>query len=710
MNIKFLFAAFLVITSLTIGQTISPYPLVTLHDINFMPDTTTVWWPSPLTGDTVRVQGTVICRPLIDPVNDRRNILYFGAGLGTYIESSDHSPWTGLEIYQADSNAYATKFDFCDTAATYEFTGIVTPYGMSTELALITYPTPIPVKFISKEFKRPDPIILTLDSCFNYDGTFNVKLRKYLGMYVKFQSDSAHNIITSNLGSSGGFKIDDGNGHMIQMYPQSIYFKTGGITIRPNYIPPPNGTHLTSISGLLEAYINTWEIVPLYPDDLPVYSPLPPLIINVKRSPVIVGPKDSVNITCYIYSNGGTTHVINAALFKRVNGGPVDSLIMYKIPLPVSDSLWTVTIPKIQDSALVDFYIKAWDNNDRSFISPSNSNYRYTYLVLNRPLTIQDVRFSPFGSAMSSYNGYKVKISGVVISDTSDIPGNHTTNPPRVYIQNGSTPWSGILLGTSGSNRIQILNLKRGDNVTVEGTVVLNSSFSGTRIDTLTSITVNSHNNPLPISHIMKTVDVGTSLLGTLSAEPWNGTLVSYNNITIDSANADGSGNYGESFCRDSYGGTHTRIVWSDGGTSLNGGPSSVKVHNGDKIASITGVLGFTHSNYKLCPRNDGDLSAYIDEIKNEKLAIPTEYILNQNYPNPFNPVTTINYSIPKAGNVKLTVYNAIGSKVATILNEYKPAGYYSVQFNASNLPSGIYLYKLESGIYSMAKKFILLK
>jgi hypothetical protein len=83
---------------------------------------------------------------------------------------------------------------------------------------------------------------------------------------------------------------------------------------------------------------------------------------------------------------------------------------------------------------------------------------------------------------------------------------------------------------------------------------------------------------------------------------------------------------------------------------------------------------------------------------------------LLQNFPNPFNPSTTINYSLSKEGNVKLTVFNAIGSKVATIVNEYKPAGNYSVHFNGSNLASGIYLYKLESGNYSAVKKFILMK
>jgi hypothetical protein len=89
---------------------------------------------------------------------------------------------------------------------------------------------------------------------------------------------------------------------------------------------------------------------------------------------------------------------------------------------------------------------------------------------------------------------------------------------------------------------------------------------------------------------------------------------------------------------------------------------------------------------------------------------LPFEYQLSQNYPNPFNPNTKINYSIAKEGNVSLTVYNAIGSKVAILVNEFKPAGSHSVQFNGSNLASGVYLYRLESGNYSAAKKFILMK
>jgi hypothetical protein len=87
-----------------------------------------------------------------------------------------------------------------------------------------------------------------------------------------------------------------------------------------------------------------------------------------------------------------------------------------------------------------------------------------------------------------------------------------------------------------------------------------------------------------------------------------------------------------------------------------------------------------------------------------------TTYALNSNYPNPFNPTTSITYQIPKDGFVNLTVYNSIGEGVKVLVNEYQSKSSYSVEFDASNLPSGIYFYKLQSNEFSQVKKMILAK
>jgi sugar lactone lactonase YvrE len=89
---------------------------------------------------------------------------------------------------------------------------------------------------------------------------------------------------------------------------------------------------------------------------------------------------------------------------------------------------------------------------------------------------------------------------------------------------------------------------------------------------------------------------------------------------------------------------------------------------------------------------------------------LPVGYELSQNYPNPFNPTTNIKFSIPEQGFVSLKVYNTLGQEVATLLNEFKSAGTYQVDFDASKLSSGVYMYTLNSGKFIISKKMLLMK
>lgn len=90
--------------------------------------------------------------------------------------------------------------------------------------------------------------------------------------------------------------------------------------------------------------------------------------------------------------------------------------------------------------------------------------------------------------------------------------------------------------------------------------------------------------------------------------------------------------------------------------------------------------------------------------------AAPSRFELRQNYPNPFNPATTISYSIASESYVRLTIHDLLGRTVATLVNGAKHAGSYSVRWDASHLPSGIYLYRMEAGGYSETKKLMLVR
>ncbi len=89
---------------------------------------------------------------------------------------------------------------------------------------------------------------------------------------------------------------------------------------------------------------------------------------------------------------------------------------------------------------------------------------------------------------------------------------------------------------------------------------------------------------------------------------------------------------------------------------------------------------------------------------------VPLQYGLEQNYPNPFNPSTTIRFQMPSKGFVTLRIYDIVGREVATLVNGFQEAGTHNVKFDASNLPSGIYLYRITSGTYAETKKLVLIK
>jgi len=89
---------------------------------------------------------------------------------------------------------------------------------------------------------------------------------------------------------------------------------------------------------------------------------------------------------------------------------------------------------------------------------------------------------------------------------------------------------------------------------------------------------------------------------------------------------------------------------------------------------------------------------------------VPSEFSLSQNYPNPFNPSTAINFSIAEKGFVTLKVFNLLGQEVALLVNEEKAAGHYNVNFNASQLASGMYVYRLQTENFTSTKKMILMK
>ncbi|HEX9252089.1 MAG TPA: T9SS type A sorting domain-containing protein, partial [Ignavibacteriaceae bacterium] len=119
-------------------------------------------------------------------------------------------------------------------------------------------------------------------------------------------------------------------------------------------------------------------------------------------------------------------------------------------------------------------------------------------------------------------------------------------------------------------------------------------------------------------------------------------------------------------------------------------------------------VIGGKYS-YRL-KQIDNDGQFEYSKVIEVDLGAPKKFELSQNYPNPFNPITKIRFNLPEAGNVKLTLFNILGQELKTLVNEFKESGVYTINFDASNLNSGMYIYKLESGSFVQTRKMTLVK
>ena len=115
-----------------------------------------------------------------------------------------------------------------------------------------------------------------------------------------------------------------------------------------------------------------------------------------------------------------------------------------------------------------------------------------------------------------------------------------------------------------------------------------------------------------------------------------------------------------------------------------------------DSLNSITVSREFSKAIEDFYKTNFTDFVVSVEDEKKEY--VPTSFQLYQNYPNPFNPTTNIGFTISDFGLITLKVYDVLGKEVATLVNEDKSAGNYEVEFDASSLPSGVYLYQLQAG------------
>jgi len=696
---------FLFALMLTINIFAQQYPEVTIMDIQYQPDIlTTGDQPSIYNLDTVTIVGVVMVAPYRGANPDSGTTLIAGAP-ALILQDTSETDWAGMLVRYLDMPA-GNPFGILDTGYVIKATGVVVEYYKTTEFDLIGFEA----SNVLGIMQRPQPVKVTLDSLAELGGRQGKLLaERWESVFIAVDTVTA---TTGGVGQ-GSYEVFDNNSTQVIIGNQSSYIRNAAV--------PTPGTLLNVKAGYIQnrdnipntTYANL--INPVYPGDVDILL-FAPNVSNVLRNPALVEFGDPVTVTSQITDQDGS--IVSASLYYRKNMGSNNQLTMTN----TTGDEWQAVIPAQNDSSIIDFFIRAVDDDNNVSTYPADTvKNRFYYLVLDRPLTIQDVQYNPYGGLYNGYYGYEVTVSGIVTADTSDLEGTETGTllGPQVFIQNGTGPWSGIKIrGT------ETLSLNRGDEVTVTG--IAGEDFGVTMIngiDSPSNIVVNSTGNPSPVPQVLLTSVIDLLGSGTVSAEQWESVLISYEDVTVTDENADGdvgphvtgNNNYGDILVADASS-SNTRIALQYGThdyhnfwfAGMNTIPNYVR--QGDTFGSLTGILWYGFSNYKLLPRKNADFVDWVTDVEDDYV-VPSEFTLLQNYPNPFNPSTKIEYYLPVEGNVTLKIFNILGQEVRTLINnELTNAGRYTITFDASNLPSGIYIYRLQTGNFSSNKKMILLK
>ncbi len=690
---------------------------------------------SPYVGDTVTVTGLCVVPA---------KVITYSAGGWTMIlydtAAANQAQW-GAVLVRGNAPTDTTQLladGFLNVAAgdIIEMTGVLSEFPTSRGFSLTQF-QPIAGHSINivGSGTVPRPVVKNVADF--YTGIFpsgNIQYstgEPFESFYVELHNVTVDNKVNTTRGT---FSVVDNAGNEISEYDYSHFFTLGHGGSLPFpadtawariYAGIANGRKIDTLRGIIATSSGSegprgYRICPLYPRDVVFANlPSPPLVSAHRRNPVVVTPDTTATIGVKVtkQTNGSTPKTVSL-LYSANNAAWTSQAMTFQ----ASDTTYVGVIPKQTAGTVVRYFVEVADsfaqvvrlaNSATSGISADTSKGVFFYTSLARPLTIQDVQYTPYVNGRSPYLGAVTSLRGIITADTANIAltplSTGWTN--AWYMQSTSQPWSGIWLTTTDTNAIKQLDaLRNGDSVSVTGTV--QEQFDVTRLGNITAVTKVSGGNPLPAPVALKTgnFNVGN---GSPTAEPYEGMLVSFSNVTVTDVNPTFS-DPSEYSVNDGTG----PVVVQQGGRNmysnvpLDSTAGKTILHVGNKIGTLTGIVYYSFNQYKFVPRTNADFQNVVltgvDVTRTD--ALPASYALSQNYPNPFNPTTQVQYALPVAGQATLKIFNILGQEVKTLVNGYQAAGRYTAKFDASSLSSGVYFYRIQSGSYSSIKKMMLIK
>lgn len=699
-----------------------PYPERDVHDIITIPaDSITAGsLRSPLLGDTVWLTGIVAVPTVVDPLQDRNPLMWAGGRWVSFLRDTNLalSQYAGINILQGDtSDAVNTLFDRVRTGNIIKVLVRVSnfpsgPLG-ATQVEIITSEA---IEFLDDQTLPAGATPVQISDFYtgpvaNQTPNFETG-SKYIGMNVELSN------VTVVAATTFDYVLADANGNEMYFRSQSSYFtKKTETGTKPKLRPDFEGFKVGQVFKKVRGFITSsntpggpasFMITPVTPDDVEISDILPLEIISVERDFEKPFPSPQENVDIITRIQPGSTDIAKVEVLYSVNGGAEQSVEAEE--LPTGSVMYKGIIPAQAANAVVRYKVTVTEEGSKQYTYPLTGDFAYR--VLDRPATIADIRDPLMPRGSSAYVGFTATVEGVVTTNPTDITGSSFT---RMYIQDGTNPYSGLYIVTTSPNDA-IRSAQRGDRVRLTGTVaergVRAQDNHITALENITSATTISSGNT--IDPIVLSTDVfSRKSFGDTEAEQWESMVVEFRNVVVADTNADSGGNFGEFYATDEGTTASMRVETEDSNISITNRPDQVDqgkklIAIDDKFAFLRGIMFYSFGNYKLIPRNDQDFNLVTSVEYSPFSAVNAGM---RAFPNPMSTETTVEFSVDSfVAEARIQLVTMQGNAVYTATEHNLVAGNYRFALNGAALPAGVYTCTISTGNNSISTRIVIVR
>ncbi len=609
----------LIVLSCLSAVTMAQFPLVSIDSIQRITpqDLALDQDLSYLTGDTVEVEGIVTFDPCLYGLSS-------GSRIGTWIQDAAGGPFSGLHILiengllqgysgtLSDLNDDTQFLDNFTVGNKVKMTGIVSNFSGNTQMILLDVPTQI-----TGINPAPQPLVINIADLNQTDGAGGQVISRttgeqYEGMLVEVQNVTVVNVSPS--GSRFFWSLQDGGGNQVPVRDVSGYFRNdaldahcngfgSGTTFTPApFTPPTLGSFLSYVRGIVLEYNGLYYIAPRTPADIGPLVAAPPVISDIRRNPTVASSTQSVDVSAKVIDPDGTISTVE--LYYSVGRGNTN---FTKVATTAQgNDRYSGTIPPSgSDGAFVNYWLLAVDNSgDTTYFPAKNSTNRF-YITLDNGIDeIRDIQFTDNQGGSSWWNGDSIPAMDIVATVTATL---QPYDLGLTAVQDGQGPWSGIMLTKVPGDGLE--NLLRGDSIRITSARVV-ETFGVTYLTNVQYTLLGRGTNPPPIT-TLNPDSINAQLLS--QAEAYESMLVRWDNAYVVDTNADfgsGGSNFGEWYINtDNQKTTGLRV--DDYATDIPLGFNTDSLQNGQQLAFIQGILWYSFGNFKLIPRNQGDIDGF---------------------------------------------------------------------------------------------------